>query len=349
MDIKLGDDILQEDLEAIASVDFLPWDKLRNATILVTGATGLIGYTLVQGLLYANKKKALNLTVLAIARDQAKAEARFAKAEGKEALHFIVGSVEQLPDITAPIDYIIHGASQTASKAFIQQPVETITTAVKGTANLLALAKAKHVKGFTYLSSMEVYGHPQKGHKVTEDEIGNLSPLDLRNSYPISKMQCESLVCAYASEYSIPANIIRLTQTFGPGAHYHDNRIFAYFARCAIEKQDIVLKTKGETERSYLYTADAATAILAVLLSGKPAQAYNAADEATYCSIAEMAGMVAKAYGISVTYDLQDERKLGYPALLYMDLDTSLLQTLGWRPIGGGRSLIEMYRRMMRA
>ena len=50
-----------------------------------------------------------------------------------------------------------------------------------------------------------------------------------------------------------------------------------------------LLKTKGETERSYLYTADAATAILTVLLKGELAQAYNAADEATYCSIAEMA------------------------------------------------------------
>ncbi|MCI6101079.1 MAG: NAD(P)-dependent oxidoreductase [Selenomonas sp.] len=332
MKIRLGKDILQEDLEKIAGADFIPWDAMKNATVLVTGATGLIGYTLVSGLLYANQEKHLNLSVLALVRNKEKAEQRFEGAKGKEALQFVVGSVEDLPTIDMPIDYIIHGASQTASKAFIHQPVETITTAVKGTANLLELAK-KGVKGFTYLSSMEVYGHPEKGHKVTEREIGAFPPYDLRNSYPISKIQCESLVCAYAKEYGVSANIIRLTQTFGPGAHYDDNRIFAYFARCAIEKKDIVLKTKGETERSYLYTADAATAILTVLLKGELAQAYNAADEATYCSIAEMAEMVADAYGIQVAYDLQDEKKLGYPAPLYMDLDTSLLRSMGWRPL----------------
>lgn len=346
MEVKLGKDILQEDLERIAETSFLPWDHLRNATILVTGATGLIGYTLVQGLLHANQKKHLHLTVLALVRDKGKAEQRFEHAQGKDALQFIVGSVERLPDIDASIDYIIHGASQTASKAFIEQPVETITTAVEGTKNLLELARQKHVKGFTYLSSMEVYGHPPKGHKVTESEIGAFPPSDLRNSYPISKIQCESLVCAYAKEYGVPANVIRLTQTFGPGVHYNDNRIFAYFARCAMEHQDIVLKTKGETERSYLYTADAATAILTVLLKGAPAQAYNAADEATYCSIAEMAKMIAEEYGIHVAFDLQDEKKLGYPASLYMNLDTSMIRKIGWCPFGGG-NLLKMYKRMI--
>ena len=251
-------------------------------------------------------------------------------------MQFVVGTVENLPEIKETIDYIVHGASQTASKAFIEEPVETIRTAVKGTANLLALARQKSARGFTYLSSMEVYGHPQKGHKVRENEIGALTPLDLRNSYPVSKVQSESLVCAYAKEYGIHANIIRLTQTFGPGAHGDDNRIFAYFARCVMEKQSIVLRTNGETERSYLYTADATTAILAVLLNGVPAQAYNAADETTYCSIADMAHMVAETYGLAVTFDLQDEKKLGYPAPLYMDLDTTLLKRLGWRPFREG-------------
>ena len=207
-------------------------------------------------------------------------------------------------------------------------------TALKGTENILELAKAKKVSGMVYLSSMEVYGHPEKGHKVTEDEIGALSPLDIRNSYPISKIQCESLCFAYAKEYGVPAMSIRLTQTFGPGVNYNDGRVFAEFARCVIEKRDIVLKTKGETERSYLYTADAATAILTVLLKGEPGQAYNAANEDTYCSIAQMAEMVAKQGGVKVRYDIQDEVGNGYPKALYMDLDTEKLKALGW--LGGG-------------
>lgn len=322
--------ILREDLERICSVEYIPWDMFRNKMVLVTGATGLIGYTLVNALVYANRGKKLRLKITALVRDEKLAKERF--VEVRNDVKWLVGSVEDMPPVGGPVDYIIHGASQTASRAFVQRPVETIQTALKGAWNLLELAKEKRSSGFAYLSSMEVYGRPEKGHKVTENEIGGLSPLDVRNSYPISKQQCESLCCAYAAEYGVPAVIVRLTQTFGPGVHYNDGRIFAEFSCCVREKRDIVLKTKGETERSYLYTADAATAILTVLLKGQPGTAYNAANEETYCSIAEMARRMAAMGGIQVKFDLQDEKKNGYPPPLYMDLDTSRLRTLGWKP-----------------
>ncbi|MCH5216320.1 MAG: NAD(P)-dependent oxidoreductase [Muribaculaceae bacterium] len=331
-------------MEYVCNAQFIPWENLKDKTVFITGATGLIGYTLVQALLYANKTRQLNLKVLALVRDLCRAEERF-KDVDNDALEYIIGNVEQLPYIEHPIDYIVHGASQTASKAFVNQPVETILTAIKGTENLLELAKAKNVAGMVYLSSMEVYGFPEKGHKVTEDEIGTLSPLDVRNSYPISKIQCESLCCAYAKEYGIPVMSARLTQTLGPGVNYNDGRVFAEFARCVVEKRDIVLKTTGETERCYLYTADAATAILTILLKGSAGQAYNVANESTYCSIAKMAEKVAAQGGIKVRYDIQPEALNGFPKTLYMYLDTSLLQSLGWKSEGGG--IAEMYSRMI--
>lgn len=343
MDVK---DQLMQDMEYICNAQFIPWEKLKNKTILITGATGLIGFTLVQALLYANKQRSLHLKVLALVRDLERAKNRFEGFVDDTALEYILGNVEDIPLIKEPIDYIVHGASQTASKAFVNQPVETILTAIRGTENLLELAKEKAVAGMVYLSSMEVYGYPEKGHKVTENEIGCLPPLDVRNSYPISKIQCESLCCAYAKEYGVPVMSARLTQTFGPGANYNDGRVFAEFARCVVEKRDIVLKTKGETERCYLYTADAATAILTILLKGKAGRAYNVANESTYCSIAEMAEKVAKQGGINVRYDIQDESANGYPKTLYMYLDTSSLQGLCWKP-RGGKNVMEMFGRLI--
>ena len=318
-------------MEYICEADFIPWDRLKNKMILITGATGLIGYTLVNALLYANKERALNLKVLALVRDKDRATERFKAHIDDASLSLIHGCVEELPRIGQAVDYIVHGASQTASKAFVLQPVETIMTALKGTANLLELAKEKAVSGMVYLSSMEVYGHPKKGHKVTENEIGALTPLNVRNSYPISKIQCENLCYAYAKEYGMPVMTVRLTQTFGPGVNYNDGRVLAEFAKCVAEKRDIVLKTKGKTAHSYLYTADAVTAILTVLLKGAAGQAYNAANENTYCSIAEMAEKVAAQGGIKVRYEIEDETKNGYPKPSYIELDTSLLQQLGWR------------------
>lgn len=323
------DKILYEDFNNVMNADFIDWSLLKGKTIFVTGATGLIGTSLIKSLDFVNKEKNLGITLIALVRNEQRALEKFADIKS---IYFVIGTVEKLHTISYDIDYIIHAASQTASKEFVQHAVETIETSVLGTMNVLKLAKEKSVKGVVYLSSMEVYGYPERGHKVKENEIGAMSPLDVRNSYPISKIMSEAICCAYVKEYNVPVKICRLTQTFGPGVNYNDNRIFAYFGRCMREKKNIVLKTKGETERCYLYISDAVTAILTIMLKGKVGMAYNAADEDTYCSIAEMAQKVAESSNIAVEYDIQDESINGFPQTLYMNLDTSVLQTLGWHP-----------------
>ena len=326
------DSIFYEDISDITKADFIDWEKLKNKTIFVTGGTGLIGATLIKGLDFANKEKNLEIKIIALVRNIKKAEQIFSDVS-KDTLEFAEGSVEALPEIKEDIDYIIHGASPTRSRTFVDNPVETIHTAVIGTDNILKLAKEKNVSGMVYMSSMEMYGYPEKGHKVTEEESGALSPLDVRNSYPISKQLCENLCVSYAKEYGINANIIRLTQTFGSNAKDDDTRIFSYFAKCVENGEDIVLKTAGESERSYLFGIDAATSILTVLLKGEPGMAYNAADESTYASIAEMAKAVAKDGGINVRFDIQDVKDNGFPDTVYMDLDTSKIRELGWKPL----------------
>ena len=129
------------------------------------------------------------------------------------------------------------------------------------------------------------------------------------------------------------AKIARLTQTFGPGVSYSDERVFAQFARCAIEGKDIILHTEGKTKRSYLYTADAVRAILTILLAGENGQAYNVANEDTYCSISEMANLVTNRCAgglIEVKYELDDISRYGYAPTLCMNLDTSKVRKLGW-------------------
>ena len=322
-----------EDIREIEKTDFIPWERFAHKTIFITGGTGLIGRSIVKALLHINEKQSLGITILLLVRDRKKAAGRFKDMLSDRALCFVEGCVEHLPAVDMPVDFIIHGASQTASKEFILHPVETIETAVKGTMNLLELARIKGVEGFVYLSSMEVYGYPEKGHKVKEDEVGTFSPLDIRNSYPASKSLCELLCNCYGKEYNIPAKIVRLTQTFGPNTDSSDNRIFAYFVRCMIEKKNIELKTRGETERCYLHITDAVTAVLTVLLNGETGQAYNAADESTYCSIGELAESVAEYAGVKVVIKAEEEAKNVYPGTFYMNLDTTKIKGLGWFPI----------------
>lgn len=340
--------IYQSDLNEIISDETIPWGLLQDADVLITGASGLIGSLAVHALLYANQIRGLSCRVHAVVRDAEKAEKIYGE-QLKENLGLIL--VEQdictFHNYDGEIDYIIHGAGRTASRSFVEEPVETIATALRGTENMLELARKKNVKGFIYLSTMEVYGTPDTDEKITEEHDTDLNTMVVRNSYPISKRMCENMCACYASEYGIQTTVIRLTQTFGPGVSYDDGRVFAEFARCAIEGRDIVLHTSGKTKRSYLYTADAVRAIFTVLLSGSSGEAYNAANEDTYCSIYEMAYLAAEECtcgDIDVRCEaLQDLSAYGYMPVLHMNLDTTKLQELGWKPRHG---LSQMFQRL---
>ena len=155
--------VIEEDANTIINSSYIKWEKLRNSCILVTGATGLIGSMIVLGLLAANKKFELNLTIIAFVRDKNRAFELFGKTNEKSGLKYIVGSMESTIDIEEPIDYIIHGAGSTDNTYFVSNPVETIETSIKGSYNLLKIAWKQHIKKFVYLSTMEVYGAPAEG------------------------------------------------------------------------------------------------------------------------------------------------------------------------------------------
>lgn len=338
---------VEADLQYVNGASCLPWKMLRGKSVFVTGGTGLIGSMLVRSLCYVNKKKKLDMKVMILVRNLEKAKQQFQKELSEEAtLNFLEGSVEDLPSITESIDYIIHGACPTASKYFVEYPVEVIKTSVNGTMNVLELAKEKAVKGFVYLSSMEVYGEIRDERPLTEEMLGEFSLSNVRNSYPESKRMCELLCLSYAKEYGVPAKSIRLVQTFGPGISKEDQRVFAMMANCVLSGEDIVLQTEGKSKHPYLYTAEAVTAILTVLLKGKVGEVYHAANPETYCSIYEMGELVAKQIaGGNIKVKIAEQGgTTNYPKPSYLRLDTGKIETLGWE---AKVSLLEMYERML--
>lgn len=313
---------------------------MHNANVLITGATGLIGKSLIH---YLHETEP-STHIIAVVHSIEKAKRIF---HDETWITLIEADVNDPLTIDGPVDYIIHGASVTSSKDFVEIPVDTIMTAVRGTQNMLELAREKQVKSFVYLSSMEVYGAPTTDDKIAEDAACSLDTMQKRSSYPESKRLGETMCAAYHAQYGVPAKVVRLTQTFGPGIDYNDGRVFAEFARCAIEKRDIILHTKGLTKRVYLSTDDAARAIVTVLMKGENGMAYNAANESTYCSIYEMAQLVARdicGREISVRIQEENTERLGYLPELKMNLDTSRLRALGWE---AADSMIEMYGKLI--
>ena len=332
---------LEEDLQYIKKYP-LTYYQLKDRTILVTGATGLIGFQLVKALLAIG-----NIHIIALIRNIEKAE-KIYTIEDMKKISFIIGDVGEKIVINENIDYIFHCAAVTTSKMMVNSPVETILTSVKGTNNILNIAKEKNTKSVVFISSMEMYGSfEDNSNEITEEKIGYIDPLKVRSNYPESKRLCENLCIAYLHEYNVPVKIARLAQTFGAGILPWENRVFAQFSKSVINGTDIVLHTKGLSEGNYCYTRDCITGLLTILLKGENGEAYNVVNPKSHTTIANMATMVAEKIAnnkIKVIYDIPETNTFGYAADTKMKLNSDKLQSLGWNP---QIDLEESYRKMI--
>jgi dTDP-glucose 4,6-dehydratase len=340
------DPIVQEDIEYL--VENCDFSALYNSSILVSGATGLIGSQLVKVLSCLNRIKKADITIYALIRDVHKAQTVFQELYGYEKICFLLHDIRQMPVFNDNIEYIIHCASITASKSFIESPVETIDTAYMGARAMLDFAREKQVKGFVYLSSMEVFGiTDNRLPDVKEIDYGYIDILNPRSSYSESKRLCECLCASYTQEYGVPVKIARLTQVVGGGMDYHDTRVAAQFARSVIEGKDIILKTEGKTLRPIVYTRDALTGIFTVLLKGQNGEAYTVANKATAITIRETAEMIIEKMAdnkIKLVFDIDVPAEYAPNLNLNLNLNTTKLESLGWKAEVG---IEEAYRRMI--
>ena len=305
--------------------------SLKNKTVLVSGATGMIGSRLVRRLLEIEGVK-----VIGLFRNEAKRDFLFPVEHPN--LSWIKHDISEKLFIRDEIDYIVHTAGVTGgSKQHVDYPMTTIGTAINGTINMLELAKEKKIQGFVYLSSLEVYGKTDSGDSfIKETDGGYIDVTSVRSSYSESKRMCETICAAYHKQFAVPAKIVRLAPTYGKGASYSDNRVLCEFARCVIEKKDIVLKSLGDTVRNYCDVDDAVEAILTVLTDGVNGEAYNITNMDIEVSIKQLAERVISLYpeaGISLKFDVADDiTKLGYNQTVKIRMDSSKVMQLGWIP-----------------
>lgn len=340
---------IEKEYSNLALVAAIDWSKLDGKTILITGATGLIGSCCIRLLLEHNRANGHPVRVLALVRNMEKANKVFSNYSEKDGLEFVVSDLADFDRFDIQCDYIIHAGCPTASNYFVSHPVETASSIVAGTLNMLELAKQNTAESFVYVSSMEIYGDGNKSRgiekKLRPEDVGYVNPLSMRSSYPEGKRMAEFYTAAYFHEYGVHAKSARLAQTFGPGIPLDDSRVFAQFARCAIEKKDIALRTTGESTRMYNYTTDAAVALMTILLEGKDGVSYNVANESTYSSVREMAELVAaECANNEIAVRLEIDPNAPYPPEHHLPLDTSDLRLLGWKPKIG---LAEMYKNLI--
>lgn len=327
--------LYMEDVMHVGQFD-LPWDKLKDKSIMLSGATGLLGSFLIDVILEKNVEDGLNCIVYALGRNENKAKERFSKYANDKHLVFIPYDVKQpfVRDDLCTVDYVLHLASNTHPMQYSTDPIGTITTNIIGVQNMLDFAVKHHATRFAFASSNEIYGE-NRGDVEFFDEnyCGYINSNTMRAGYPESKRCGEALCQAYKAQKNLDVVVLRFTRSYGPTMLMSDTKAISQFIKKGIAGEDIVLKSAGTQYYSYQYMADSVSGLLTILLKGDNGEAYNIAEEHSDIMLKDLAAVIAGMNGKNVVFEIPDAvEAAGYSTATKARLDGHKLQKLGWKP-----------------
>lgn len=325
--------IIQKDLEEINHVSL---SVPQGSTILITGANGQIATYIVYSLMYQVIHLNQDIHVIALSRNKEKAETLFQEFLNNE--HFTLLVQDVCSPVTYPgkIDYIFHFAGNASPYFIIHDPVGIMKSNLLGTINILELAKEKGTKKVLFASTREVYGENKAEHSLSETSFGSMDCMDARSCYPESKRAAETLCKSYYLQHGVDFNTARIAHTYGPGMKLeNDGRVMADLLACAVQGQNIVLKSKGEALRAFSYINDTIRGLFLIMTQGTPADAYNLANETEEISIRQLAETIVSSVpekALQVEYQIPEGQSAAYCNYKRVKLDTQKLEKLGWKP-----------------
>lgn len=301
--------------------------KLNNKKVLITGATGMICSSVVEILEYLNRELNAGIKILLAGRSEERLRERFPEEFDFSYIPYDATKVSQLD---VDVDYIIHGASNANPVVYAKEPVETLLGNIVGINSLLELAREQKAR-LLYVSSSEVYGNKDGYYPYSENDYGFVDILNPRACYPNGKRTAETLCVAYGDEYGVDTVAVRPGHIYGPTITATDTRASAQFTRNVLNGEDIIMRSAGTQLRSYCYTLDCASAILAVLLNGEKGSAYNISNKDSIVTIRDLAEALAGYAGTKIVFENpSDAESKGYNLMSNSALNAERLERLGW-------------------
>ncbi len=308
-------------------------------TVLVTGATGLLGSCLVNELLDAGAY------VVSLVRDGVP-ESSFIRSGLSERTTVVRGDVRDGALIERAlgeyeVDTVIHLAAQTIVQTANRNPVSTFEVNVGGTWTLLEACRRVGIRQVVLASTDKAYG-THTNLPYTEE-----MPLQGNHPYDVSKSCADLIGQTYAASYALPVAITRCANLYG-GGDLNWSRIVPGTIRSILRGERPVIRSDGRYVRDYLYVKDAARAYM-LTASRLPddrtlaGAAFNLSCEAPV-TVLELVDRLTALMGSDLEPDVRDEasneireqylsaeraRKMLGWAPLY-DLDEGLRETVAW-------------------
>ncbi len=261
--------------------------------VLVTGASGLVGSSLVRLLVEARA------AVVCLVRDQVP-QSELVRSGLYDRVRVVRGDVvdQALMERVLgeyEVDTLFHLAAQTIVSIANRNPVATLDSNIRGSWSVLEAARrSPTVKQIVVASSDKAYG-AQERLPYSEE-----SPLEGRHPYDVSKSCADLIAQMYAVTYALPVCVTRCGNFYGPG-DLNWNRIVPGTLRSALLGERPIIRSDGNFVRDYLYVDDGAAAYMdtAVAMAERRelcGQAFNFSNEEPL-TVRQIVDRILKAVG----------------------------------------------------
>jgi CDP-glucose 4,6-dehydratase len=275
----------------------------RDRTVLVTGATGLVGGWLVKRLLSAKAD------VVCLVRDWVP-QSELVRSGDIERVKVVRGDIADQAMLERAlgeheIDTVMHLAAQTIVGIANKNPVSTFEANIKGTWSLLeACRRSPAVRQIVVASSDKAYGDQDV---LPYDES---TPLQGQHPYDVSKSCADLIAHTYAKSYGLPVVITRCGNFYG-GGDLNWNRIVPGTVRAVLRGQRPVIRSDGQFIRDYFYVEDGAAAymLLAEQLAAQrdlTGEAFNFSNE-IQVTVLDLVNRILRTMGSDLLPDVRNE------------------------------------------
>jgi len=293
---------IQEDCEDLFKITKDRIEPLKEASVLVTGANGLLGGFLSDYLCYLNDKHGFNIRIHLTSLSKKDAAVRISHlVDRKDVTYTPWDFSEEIDENTfSSYDYVFFLSGYGQPKKFIDQKMKTIMLNTHGLNSLLKVSSKKKCN-FLFASSSEIYGEPDiQNLPTSETYSGNYSVESNRACYISSKRLGEVICLENAKDNpNLKVAIARIALSYGPGVFRNDDRVLQDFLLRGKERGIIQLFDEGKAIRNYIYITDCMKVLLDIAIDGSHS-IYNVGGDTEEVSILELAKIVGDTIGVEV-------------------------------------------------
>jgi nucleoside-diphosphate-sugar epimerase len=268
-------DIPEEDLNRCHSVlGINAWRDLADRNIFITGGTGFVGKWLLATLLDAKETLGLNCNITVLSRNPAAFLSTWPRMARQ--VEWISGDVREFAFGNKHFDVIVHAATDVIAHT---SPQEVFDTCLEGTRRVMALARQSGATKVLMVSSGAIYGPLPPGMThVPENHMGGPDPLDAKSAYAEGKRVSE-WIAAQEAKGGLDVKIARIFAVVGPHLPLDKHYAVGNFIKAGLAGKEIVIEGDGTPHRSYLYAADMAAWLWAILFRGQSIRPYNVGSD----------------------------------------------------------------------